>query len=168
MSELNYSKNKSLNLLDCTLRDGGYYNNWDFSENLIQSYLNNLSKTRIKYVELGFRNFKQNKPLGVTGYTNDKLLNKLNIPEKLKIGIMINAGEFKKNKLSPLKNLKRLFPKMNKKISFVRFACHFEEVFLLKDCIPWLNSKGIEVFVNIMQISEIKKKQVEKICKFLE
>ena len=168
MPELNYLKNKSLNLLDCTLRDGGYYNNWDFSENLIQSYLNNLSKTRIKYIELGFRNFKQNKPLGVTGYTNDKLLNKLNIPKKLKIGIMINAGEFKKNKLSPLKNLKRLFPKINKKISFVRFACHFDEVFLLKDCIPWLNSKGIEVFVNIMQISEIKKNQVEKICKFLE
>ena len=22
-------------LLDCTLRDGGYYNNWDFSKNLI-------------------------------------------------------------------------------------------------------------------------------------
>ena len=26
---------KKINLLDCTLRDGGYYNNWDFSEKLI-------------------------------------------------------------------------------------------------------------------------------------
>ena len=26
-------------LLDCTLRDGGYYNNWDFSTDLIENYL---------------------------------------------------------------------------------------------------------------------------------
>ena len=150
-------KDNSLNLLDCTLRDGGYYNNWDFPKNLIQNYLNQISKTRIKYIELGFRNFKQNKPLGLTGYTNDTLLNSLNIPKNLKIGVMINAGEFKKNNLSPLKNLKRLFPIINKKISFVRFACHFDEVFYLGECITWLRKNNIDVFINIMQISEIKK-----------
>ena len=41
------------NLLDCTLRDGGYYNNWDFSKLEIQDYLNKLSKTHIKFIELG-------------------------------------------------------------------------------------------------------------------
>ena len=25
--------------LDCSLRDGGYYNNWDFSDELINDYL---------------------------------------------------------------------------------------------------------------------------------
>ena len=25
--------------LDCSLRDGGYYNNWDFNEKLINDYL---------------------------------------------------------------------------------------------------------------------------------
>ena len=161
-------KDNSLNLLDCTLRDGGYYNNWDFPKNLIQNYLNQISKTRIKYIELGFRNFKQNKPLGLTGYTNDTLLNSLNIPKNLKIGVMINAGEFKKNNLSPLKNLKRLFPIINKKISFVRFACHFDEVFYLGECITWLRKNNIDVFINIMQISEIKKIQIKKICNYLK
>lgn len=28
-----------MNLLDCTLRDGGYYNAWDFSPELIHHYL---------------------------------------------------------------------------------------------------------------------------------
>ena len=27
---------QNIKLLDCTLRDGGYYNRWDFSENLIE------------------------------------------------------------------------------------------------------------------------------------
>ena len=47
--------NKKFILLDCTLRDGGYYNNWDFNEINIQKYLNLINQTPIKFVELGFR-----------------------------------------------------------------------------------------------------------------
>ena len=46
-----YSK---LKFLDCTLRDGGYYNNWDFSENLINRYLDVMSNSLIDIVEIGF------------------------------------------------------------------------------------------------------------------
>ena len=41
--------------LDCSLRDGGYYNNWDFSENLIQDYLQVLESIDVEYCEIGFR-----------------------------------------------------------------------------------------------------------------
>ena len=34
----NTDKNK-IKILDCTLRDGGYYNNWDFSNDLVNDYL---------------------------------------------------------------------------------------------------------------------------------
>ena len=44
-----------LNLLDCTFRDGGYYNNWNFSTSLANNYLKTISKTSIQYVEIGFR-----------------------------------------------------------------------------------------------------------------
>ena len=47
-----------LNYLDCTLRDGGYYNKWKFKKKQINLYLNAISKTRIKYIEIGFRKFK--------------------------------------------------------------------------------------------------------------
>ena len=43
---MNYKK---INLLDCTLRDGGYYNNWNFKHNLIKEYLILMSKLQIKY-----------------------------------------------------------------------------------------------------------------------
>ena len=41
---------KILNLLDCTLRDGGYYNNWDFSPILINKYLSAVSKAGVDVV----------------------------------------------------------------------------------------------------------------------
>ena len=159
---------KNLKVIDCTLRDGGYYNNWDFSKKLIQNYLTEISKTNINYIELGFRFLKKNYPMGLTAYTSDNLINSLNIPKNLNIGVMINTSELKKNNSRPLYNLKKLFPKINKKIKFVRFACHFNEVFLLSDCISWLKKNKINIFVNIMQISEIETKEIRRICLFLK
>ena len=48
---------KKIEVLDCTLRDGGYYNNWDFSINLVRDYIKSIATSEIKYAELGFRSF---------------------------------------------------------------------------------------------------------------
>lgn len=43
-----------LKLLDCTLRDGGYINNWRFGKNVIKSVCQNLSAANIDIIEVGF------------------------------------------------------------------------------------------------------------------
>ena len=50
---------KNLNILDCTLRDGGYYNNWNYSLNFINDYLKTINNSGIKFVELGFSHKKR-------------------------------------------------------------------------------------------------------------
>ena len=42
-------KNKNIKILDCTLRDGGYYNNWEFSLELTQDYINSIHEAGSKY-----------------------------------------------------------------------------------------------------------------------
>ena len=44
-------KNK-IKVLDCTLRDGGYYNNWFFKKELINEYLKVMGMLKIDYVEI--------------------------------------------------------------------------------------------------------------------
>ncbi|SUC33591.1 Uncharacterised protein [Providencia rettgeri] len=34
-----------MKILDCTLRDGGYYNNWDFEPHVVKSYLQAVAKS---------------------------------------------------------------------------------------------------------------------------
>ncbi|WP_165945668.1 hypothetical protein [Micromonospora sp. KC606] len=41
-------------ILDCTLRDGGYYTNWNFTEDLVEAYLAACVATGIDVVELGY------------------------------------------------------------------------------------------------------------------
>ena len=47
-------------LLDCTLRDGGYYNSWDFPLSLINTYLSAMKSAEIDFAEIGFRLFENN------------------------------------------------------------------------------------------------------------
>jgi len=44
--------------IDWSLRDGGYYNNWDFSPELIREYLAGMSAVKVDFVDIGFRSAK--------------------------------------------------------------------------------------------------------------
>jgi len=44
----------NIRLLDCTLRDGGYINNWNFGERTIKKILEKLSQSNIDIIECGF------------------------------------------------------------------------------------------------------------------
>lgn len=43
-------------LLDCTLRDGGYVNNWNFGINTIRDIMYRLDEAQIDIIEVGFLN----------------------------------------------------------------------------------------------------------------
>ncbi len=43
-------------ILDCTLRDGGYYTNWDFDQDLVVEYQEVMRGLPIEFVEIGYRN----------------------------------------------------------------------------------------------------------------
>ena len=45
---------KTLKILDCTLRDGGYIINWNFGKKEIASILDGLSSAGVDYIEAGF------------------------------------------------------------------------------------------------------------------
>ena len=157
-------------ILDCTLRDGGYYNNWDFDLELVNSYLQLMSKLKIDLVEIGFRTLSSKKYLGPLDYCSSKYLGELKIPLNLKkkIGVMINASEFSKfNSIKQVENcLEKLFPKEdNKIISFVRIACHDHEIVNFFKLCKWFKKKKIKVFFNLMQISEISKVRIIEIMK---
>ena len=44
----------NISVLDCTLRDGGYVNDWRFGENVIEDILHKLCRTNVDILEIGF------------------------------------------------------------------------------------------------------------------
>ena len=86
--------NKKIKILDCTLRDGGYYNNWNFKTKLVDKYLQTISETKIEAVELGYRIINKKKLLGKYAYVDENLLKNLKNNKNVLKFVMINSNDF--------------------------------------------------------------------------
>ena len=63
----------------------------------------------------------------------------------------------------------KFFSKKSKNlIRFVRLATHINDIHKIGPAINWLKKNKYLVMVNIMQISELNKKKIPGICKFLK
>ena len=160
-------KKNKLKVLDCTLRDGGYYNNWNFSIHLINKYLKVMSDIKVDYVEIGFRSLERKEFRGPCAYTTDQFLNNLKIPKTLKVGVMINGAELikantlKKNTLL----ISSLFKKAKfSKVKLVRIASHYSELSKVMPVASKIKSLGYKVAINLMQISDRTENEIKQFC----
>ena len=151
----------TLKILDCTLRDGGYYNDWDFPSEVVNSYLSAMKAAQVDVVELGFR-FISNKGFkGATAYTSDDFLRSLSIPKELTVGVMVNGSDLLTD-LGLEAALDRLFPEPAAltPVDIVRFACHFHEFEQILPAVGWLTERGYRVGFNLMQITDRTREEV--------
>ncbi len=138
--------------LDCTLRDGGYYNHWDFSPELVTYYLEALEAAKVDVIEIGFRSPTQERFLGAYAYSTDDYLARLTWPKNVKMGIMINAKEFLQYEGGALTALKDLFrPKSESPVDLVRIAAHYTEIPGCEVLVKQLKTLGYQVGFNLMQ-----------------
>ena len=141
-----------MKILDCTLRDGGYYNNWDFHPDLVRSYLESVASSGIDFVELGLRNFSKEGFFGAFAYSNEHFLIRLNLPKGPKYGVMVDAKTIIQSEMSVSDAVNNLFVERDvSQIDLVRVAAHFHEVEDCEEIVFELKKKGYLVGLNLMQ-----------------
>ena len=142
-----------MKILDCTLRDGGYYTDWNFSKSLIDNYLTTVSKLPISIIELGYLSSEEDQN-GQFYHLNRALLSKAKavLRKDQKLFAMINFKE--------VRNKKHLEKLIEKKVNFldgVRFAVAPKD---LNKTISFLNpiiekyKKKISFNINLMYLSK--------------
>lgn len=85
-----------IRVLDCTLRDGGYCNNWTFGKDNIQTIINGLLEANIDIIECGYLSQKKEFDIDKTQHTSFKQVGQF-IPSDREGKIfvaMINFGEY--------------------------------------------------------------------------
>ncbi len=168
------------NILDCTLRDGGYYNSWNFSNSIVKKYLIAIEHSSVSHVELGFRFLKKSPELGMLAYTSEDFINALDLPPSKLYGVMINAKDYLNSK-DPIKEINNSFLEACKsKISFVRIAVDLPSASKCKHIAKALHALGYSVMINLMQanlypekelslaINQIKKWEVADVLYFAD
>jgi 4-hydroxy 2-oxovalerate aldolase len=141
--------NNDLILLDCSLRDGGYYNNWDFEESFVDHYRKKIKTLPIDYLEIGYRNFTQKDYRGKYFYTPESILDQWSgFSEKLVLMIdEINT---------PIDDVDTLINPCIGKVKMFRIATKpnrlKEGIALAKK----IKAAGFQVGLNVMYLSEWK------------
>lgn len=86
----------NIKVLDCTLRDGGYINQWKFGENNIKKIISSLIDSKIDIVECGFLTEKTERNLDLSLFDSiERIVHYLPVHRKNSMTVcMINYGEF--------------------------------------------------------------------------
>ena len=135
-------------ILDCTLRDGGYYTDWDFDSKTVDDYILAMNQLPIDYLEVGYRNNPSKEYLGKFGYTPVSVLKHLRELSTKKLVVMLNEKSTKPEDLDtlldPIKGL----------ADMVRIAIdpqNFDRAVVLAKAVK---AKSFEVGFNVMYMSK--------------
>lgn len=142
-------------LLDCTLRDGGYYTNWDFPEELLVAYFESTNKLPIDFIEIGYLSKQKKEYHGAFYYLPNTILEKCRNRCDRKLSVMINEKEISEEDLS------FLLTDTAGKIDLIRLAVKPENLERSLKLGKLIKEKGFLVALNLMYASEWKENYPE-------
>ena len=137
-----------MKILDCTLRYGGYYTNWDFNSNLVEEYLKTMEQLPIEYVELGYRSKPKKQYEGEFCFLPLSTIKRCKAlcPSK-RLAAMINLKDVDENTVVPLVESCVGY------VDLIRLAVRPEDIPTAAKVSRVLKSMGFQVATNIMYMS---------------
>ncbi len=136
-----------MKILDCTLRDGGYYTNWDFPKELINTYFRSFNSLPVEYLEIGYRSKPMKEYLGEYFYCPLYVIENIKKTCNKKLVVIVDEKDIRPGDIdSVLKPCIGL-------IDMVRMAIdpkNFKRALVLAEAVKKL---GFEVGFNVMYMS---------------
>ncbi|OAB46069.1 aldolase catalytic domain-containing protein [Paenibacillus glacialis] len=149
--KLNQSK-----IVDCTIRDGGLVNNWDFSIEFVQKLYAGLNEAGVDYMEIGYKNspklLKGAEQAGPWRFLDDEFLRKV-IPQKgfTKLSALVDIGRVDENDIPN---------RSESMIDLIRVACYIKDVDKALQLIQTFHDRGYETTLNIMALSNVMENEL--------
>lgn len=140
-----------IQVLDCTLRDGGYCNNWEFGQKNIALIMGALTEANVDIVECGYLVEDLQENGNSTKYASVECAEQI-IPENYsKTAVcMINYGEY---------SLDRIPAYEGGKIAGIRIAFHKKDLQNAMEYCLAIRKKGYQVFVQPMLTSNYSEEE---------
>jgi 4-hydroxy 2-oxovalerate aldolase len=152
-----------LRVLDCTIRDGGLVNNWDFSVEFVQDLYQSLSAAGVDYMEIGYKNSPKllnEAGAGPWRYLDEQFLREV-IPEKTstKLSAVVDIGRVDEQDI---------LPRSQSLLDLIRVCCYIKDVDQAIDLVQKFHALGYETSINIMAISRVEDDELTKALKAIK
>lgn len=138
-----------IKVLDCTIRDGGLMNNWEFDKGMVKEVFHGLAQAGVDYVELGYRADKAQfnvKDHGPWRFCDEEDLRDVAYECDTKISVMADVGRT---------DYDSFIPASESIISMVRVATYAKEIDKAIHLANHVKGLGYEVTVNVMAASHV-------------
>ena len=149
---------EEIKVLDCTIRDGGLMNNWNFSDDYVKAIYEACVKSGIDYMEIGYKSSEKafsRKEFGCWKFCDDKDLRRIvgDNDTSLKLSAMCDIGRIEPNDITPAED---------SLLDMIRVAAYVHQmdkaIWLAEHCID----KGYETTINLMAISTVMERDLEE------
>src|SRR5690606_27561615 len=137
-------------LLDCTLRDGGYYTNWDFNPELVDTYIESMNHLPIEYLEVGYRSPLLNGYFGEYFYLPTYVMQRLRKASNKKLVVILNEKDIRPEMVE------KLLSACKGNIDMIRLAIDPQNLTRAIELAKMVRSMGFEVGFNVMYMSKWK------------
>ncbi|MDU4697940.1 MULTISPECIES: aldolase catalytic domain-containing protein [Paenibacillus] len=143
-------------IVDCTIRDGGLVNNWDFSVEFVQKLYASLNEAGVDYMEIGYKNspklLKGADEAGPWRFLDDDFLRRV-IPQKgtTKLSALVDIGRVDENDI---------LPRSESLLDLIRVACYIKDVDKALQLVQLFHDRGYETTLNIMALSNVMENEL--------
>jgi len=143
------------NILDCTIRDGGLVNNWDFSVQFVRDLYDGLSQAGVEYMEIGYKNspkLLKGADSGPWRFLNEDFLKEV-ITKKTdtKLSALVDIGRVDENDI---------LPREQSLLDLIRVACYIKDVDKGLELVQKFHDYGYETSINIMALSHVMENEL--------
>jgi 3-deoxy-manno-octulosonate cytidylyltransferase (CMP-KDO synthetase) len=159
---------KNYKILDCTLRDGGYYTDWKFDSSLVRDLVKALDNNCVDIIELGYKSPIKGGPYRKC---NDGFINSIiDFKVKAELAFMIDVKDYIIDK-KVNKSLLLDIIKPSSTFTICRVAAKIDELPYIEEIVNILKELNYKVICNLMGTSLLKDKDFSlfsKICNKLD
>jgi len=145
-------------ILDCTLRDGGYYTDWKFDTSLVRSMVKALDNNKVDIIELGYKSPIKGGPYRKCndGFISDIIDFKVDAS----LAFMIDVKDYvSDNKVNVELLLDIIKPQSIFQVC--RVAAKYNELPHLPEIVKLIQGLGYRVICNLMAVSKVTQKEIK-------
>lgn len=139
-----------IKVIDCTVRDGGLMNKWQFSDEFVKATYEAVSAAGVDYMEIGYLSSEgafSRKEMGPWKFCAESDIRRIIGDEKkIKLSAMADIGRIE-HKDIPLKS--------ESSLDMIRVACYVHQVDSAIDLAHHCIDKGYEATINLMAVSTV-------------
>ncbi|MDH5297433.1 MAG: aldolase catalytic domain-containing protein [Desulfobulbaceae bacterium] len=147
-----------IKVIDCTVRDGGLMNKWQFDDDFVREVYQALTDAGVDYMEIGYlsseKSFSRSE-VGPWKFCAEADLKRIvgNSEKKIKFSAMADIGRI---------DYDDILPKSESSLDMIRVACYVHQVDAAIDLAHHCMDKGYETTINLMAVSTVGIRELDE------